>query len=200
MFATSQANTKDLKGIPLFVTTSDTTVGAIDQSTNAFFRPERIQIGTTSGFTSSAVFAVNGISAMRKLINSTAYGNDTVDVFFASQDVAEAFDKEVETKEYINKTTQAMADLGFEVAEYKGKTIIWDRYMGTGGSGLYNYIYAINTKHLWVAYNSKRWFYATPFEPISSDIIGKVSKILVSVGLISNSLRTQGVGYGWTTL
>lgn len=198
MFKTSQATSEDFRGLPLMLNlaaVNDTSVGGINQTTNSFWNNERIILGTTSGFPGTD-FATYGLNAMRRLINNCAYGNDTPDVFFASQIPFEGFDKEVETKEYINKTTQAMAALGFDVLEYKGRPILYDKYAASNVDG---YLYAVNSKHLYVAYNSKRWFHSTGFEPVASDINAKVSKILISLGLVADSLRTSGVVADFTS-
>jgi len=189
LFKSTPGSSKEIIGLPALVTyttpTDGTYTGALDENTYDWWAPKRITASPTA-------FGTTGIKNMRKIKNDTAFGNDTMDVYFCGQSAFEALEAEADAKERINvpnnKLTKSMVSLGFDVVEFKGRPVIYDRNHATA-----SVMYALNTKHIYMTYDSGTWFFRMPFESTSAKQMAKTSKILVSMALNSDSLRTQGV-------
>lgn len=93
-----------------------------------------------------------------------------------------------------------LVDLGYEVARFNGKPMIYqDNVRLYYSATYYNEMLMLNTDYIEVVYDPTMWFYMTEFkrEPLSLDA---VAHILCAMNIITNQPRRHGRLYSLTSL
>lgn len=124
LFATSQAASTDIQGLPLLITTNgEGTVGNINAATYTFWKNK---------FYDTVTFASAGLDKMRSMMNDISAGNQgkKPGMIVTTQAIYEAYMDLAEQALLLNtpptKAGQRVADLGFNVCYYKGVPMTWD--------------------------------------------------------------------------
>ena len=176
---------KDMNGLKLLIgdqTDAIPVVGNIDSTTEPKWRSN---VTRTAGAFSTAVAGttVNGINKLRTAINTTRYGNDSVDLIITDQTVFESFEAQLNLLTRYEDTDKANA--GFANFTYKNIPVVFDEQLPTAFL-----MYGVNSKHLYLVGGEGRWFYTTPFET-TPDKDAKWAHILTYGNMVCDNRRTQ---------
>ena len=130
--------------------------------------------------------AVNLISDMKVLYNSIHNNQEPPNLIISDQALYETYEEFAQDiSQVIKDENTRLADLGFQVLRFKGKTMIWSPNM-TAGDMLF-----LNTDYIDVVYDPGMWFDATEWKPIALQGT-RIMHILCAVTAISDQLRRHG--------
>ena len=98
----------------------------------------------------------------------------------------------LDASQIIKEESTHLADLGFEVARFNGKPVIWTNdLIGDPTSGAYQNMFMLNTDFIEVVYDPELWFSPTGWKdiPLQGE---RIMHILCAANLISTQLRRHG--------
>lgn len=137
------------------------------------------------------------IAAMSAAWNGTAQGGtDTPDFILTSQTLWEKYESLLQPQ--LRYSDPATADAGFVNLLYRGAPVTWDiavgdttNYQISGNTNDAKVMYFLNSKHLWIARHSQKWFTNTSFQrPTNQD--ARYAQILCYGQLVTNCRRRLG--------
>jgi len=135
------------------------------------------------------------IAAMSAAWNGTAQGgSDTPDFIITSQSLWEKYESLLQPQ--LRYSDPGTADAGFVNLLYRGAPVVFDFAVDNGDVlGEANYdsgvVYFLNSKHVWIARGSSKWFSSTPFiRPTNQD--ARYAQIICYGNLVTNCRRRLG--------
>lgn len=159
--------------------TASVLVGNINQSTETLWRNKQVSMAGKS-------FATYGVSYLRTLINdcSNNLNSDKPDVLFGAQAPYESYEDSI--LPYYRTYSNKLADLGFEVLQFKGLPFMWTPSMSQR-------IYVLNTNHISFVYDPAYFMEMTEWKAIPNQIQDRAAQILTACQFTTNRRRCQGV-------
>ena len=184
LWATSKTRTTDIDPIPLLITTDGTgTIGNINASTYTFWKNK---------FIDTVTFSSAGLAKMDKMVNDVSAGNQGFrpGLIVTTQTIYEAYMEQARDANVISTTPGKgqgrIADLGFEVANFRGIPIVWDENCPSGR------MYFLNKKGIKMRVLGKGWE-LLPFErTTSSGIDARVAMLRCFVATTVSHRRVLG--------
>ncbi len=153
--------------------------------------------GTWSSYVDDTAKALQ-ISDMSAAWNGTAQGgSDTPDMIATSQELWEKYESLLQPQ--LRYSDPGTADAGFVNLLYRGAPVVFDYaidnanvftgdYENTNDTGV---MYFLNSKHVWIARGSDKWFTSTPFiRPTNQD--ARYAQIICYGNLVTNCRRRLG--------
>lgn len=137
------------------------------------------------------------IADMSKAWNGTAQGGpDTPDFILTTQALWEKYESLLQPQ--LRYSDPATADAGFVNLLYRGAPVVWDvavgettNYQIAGNTNDSKVMYFLNSKYLWIARHSQKWFTNTSFQrPTNQD--ARYAQILAYGQLVTNCRRRLG--------
>lgn len=136
------------------------------------------------------------IADMSAAWNKTAQGGpDTPDFILTSQTLWEKYESLLQPQ--LRYSDPATADAGFVNLLYRGAPVVWDvavdnsDYQVSGNTNDTKVMYFLNSKYLWIARHSQKWFTNTSFQrPTNQD--ARYAQILAYGQLVTNCRRRLG--------
>jgi len=129
--------------------------------------------------------------AMRAMFHSCSRGMRRFppNLVITTQSIFELYENSM--VQNIRYTTLGEGDVSFEAILFSGKPMVWDADCTAG------YMYFLNTKFLYLVFDTEANFTPTPFQsPYNQDAVG--NHILAMGNLVCSQARKQGLIYGIT--
>lgn len=167
---------KDWLGLKALVgdnTTTPTSVGGIDASTQAYWR----------SYVQATVTALT-IGQMTTAYNTVAVGADQPNFIITTQTLFEKYESLLQPA--LRFENSVAADGGFQNLMFKGAPVTYDASCTAG------YMYFLNSRYLRLVGHKDKWFTPTPFvRPTNID--AKFAQILCYGNLCTSQRKRQGV-------
>tara|TARA_R100000306_G_C4377375_1_gene142555 strand:- start:51 stop:1085 length:1035 start_codon:yes stop_codon:yes gene_type:complete len=130
---------------------------------------------------------VNLLDDWKRLYNSISANLESPNLILCDQATFETYEEFAEDKTQIIKDeTTRLADLGFSVLRFKGKTLMWSANVAA------NTAYFLNTNYIEVVYDPGMWFDMTRFKdiPLQGE---RIAHILTALNMIGTQPRRHGL-------
>jgi hypothetical protein len=140
---------------------------------------------------------VNLLSDMKTLYNSIGLNMDYPDLIVCSQNLFEIYEEfALDQSQIIKDESTKLADLGFEVLRFKGKSMVWSPNISMSSSNTSkNTMMMLNTKYIKAIYDPTLWFDMSEWKPIPLQET-RIAHILCRISLYTNQPRRHGRLYG----
>jgi len=135
------------------------------------------------------------LANMRSTFNYCGRGSDFPNLLITDQPTFELYEDFAEDKtQIIRQTSTNLANLGFEVLQFKGRPIVWSPTFGTSGYGKAGDMLFLNTKYIEIVYDPNMWFEMTKWKeiPLQAE---RIAHIFIAWNMICSQPRRQGMRY-----
>lgn len=137
----------------------------------------------------TAPAAMNLVSDMVKMWNGVGENMENPDLILCDKTLFETYELAAVAKEQIVKqTTTRMADLGFEVMQFKGAMMVWSPNMTASTMKF------MTSKYIELIYDPAMWFSMDDWKPVENQP-KRVAHILSTCNLTASALRRFGLLY-----
>jgi hypothetical protein len=153
--------------------------GGIDPSVYTWWQNQATSLAGKS-------FAVNGINAMRTLLNNCMNNRrmDKPDIILSAQAPYEYYEDTVLPQLRFNDTK--LADAGFDNQSYKKIPMVWTPAVSQR-------MYMLNTRYLEFVYDPAYFFEMTEWKAIPQQVNDRAAQINLFCSFMTNRRRVQGV-------
>lgn len=131
---------------------------------------------------------VNLLSDMRNLFNTCGKSKSYPTLLICDQTVFEVYEEYAQDITQIVKSTNRLADLGYEVLKFKGRDIIWSEDATAGQVMMLN----CANKRVEIVYDPALWYDMTEWKviPLQTE---RIAHIVSAFNLICSEMRRQGL-------
>lgn len=134
--------------------------------------------------------AVNLVENMNNLFNTCTKNLESPNLLVTDQTLYEVYTSfALDASQIIKESGTQLADLGFDIQKFRGKSMIWTTDTDFSGSMMF-----LNVNFLEMVFDPKMWFDMTAWKetPQGSDVL---AQILSAMNLIGTQPRRQGLLY-----
>lgn len=135
------------------------------------------------------------LSNMRSTFNYCGRGSDFPTGMLTDQPTFELYEDFIEDKtQIIRQVSTNLANLGYEVLQFKGRPLVWSPIFGTSGYGKAGDMLFLNTKYIEIVYDPNLWFEMTKWKDVALQA-ERIAHIFVCWNMICTQPRRQGMRY-----
>ncbi|MFX0209379.1 MAG: phage major capsid protein [Candidatus Hodarchaeota archaeon] len=174
----------------------DRTLGGIDSTTETWW-DSNVAADVDSNYTTTNLSATNLtnpnndyfiLKVIRTVWMKTIHKREKPDAIYVSEGVWNILEEVLQPYQNypFTKATQAAADAGFEVLQFRGRPILWDEYCTAG------YIFMINSNYFKLKMHSQDKFQLGPWQkPVNQQ--SRIAQITVTMQFVTGNPRYLGV-------
>ncbi len=169
--------------------------GIVHDSNNTWFQRQGNKDTAGTGDVWDLPREIYLLSNMRSTFNYCGRGSDFPTMMLTDQATFELYEDFAEDKtQIVRQITTSLANLGYEILQFKGRPLVWTPIFGTSGFGKAGDMLFLNTKYIEIVFDPNLWFEMTKWKdiPLQTE---RIAHIFLTWNMICSQPRRQGMRY-----